>query len=96
MIDDVLVSVDVAAKRVVLVAVLLSAAVAIGLAWAAEPATGRVATDTRKLLDWVAFDRLEAERLADEGRLVFVDVTADWCFTCKVNEEAAAHRLSGF
>ena len=24
--------------------------------------------------------------LADEGRLVFVDVTADWCATCKVNE----------
>ena len=23
------------------------------------------------------------------GRLVFVDVTADWCFTCKVNERLA-------
>jgi thiol:disulfide interchange protein len=32
------------------------------------------------------FDRQEAERLAAEGELVFVDVTADWCFTCKVNE----------
>ncbi|MYD20881.1 MAG: hypothetical protein F4X04_01450, partial [Holophagales bacterium] len=26
------------------------------------------------------------ETLAAEGRLVFVDVTADWCATCKVNE----------
>jgi suppressor for copper-sensitivity B len=37
-------------------------------------------------IDWVPFDREEAERLTEEGRLVFVDVTADWCFTCKVNE----------
>ena len=38
------------------------------------------------LIDWLAFDRQEAERLASAGHLVFVDVTADWCFTCKVNE----------
>ena len=25
-------------------------------------------------------------RAASEGQIVFVDVTADWCFTCKVNE----------
>jgi suppressor for copper-sensitivity B len=35
---------------------------------------------------WVPFDRAEAERLARSGRLVFLDVTADWCVTCKVNE----------
>lgn len=32
-----------------------------------------------------------AERLAAlraEGRIVFVDMTADWCLTCKVNEKA--------
>ena len=39
-----------------------------------------------RLIPWTEFDRAEAERLAAEGRLVFVDVTADWCFTCKVNE----------
>ncbi len=44
------------------------------------------AAETVALLDWVTFDRAEAEALAAEGRLVFVDVTADWCFTCKVNE----------
>ncbi len=43
-------------------------------------------TESRSLLDWTVFDRTEAEALASEGRLVFVDVTADWCFTCKVNE----------
>ncbi len=39
-----------------------------------------------ELIAWTPFDRTEAEGLAREGRLVFVDVTADWCFTCKVNE----------
>ncbi len=37
-------------------------------------------------ISWVTFDRAEAERLAASGRLVFLDVTADWCVTCKVNE----------
>ncbi len=39
-----------------------------------------------RVLDWVPFDPVQAETLAGEGRLVFVDVTADWCATCKVNE----------
>ena len=46
--------------------------------------------DTRasgeKVLDWAPFDPVQAETLAAEGRLVFVDVTANWCATCKVNE----------
>jgi suppressor for copper-sensitivity B len=37
-------------------------------------------------IDWTMFDRGQAESLARDGRLVFVDVTADWCFTCKANE----------
>jgi len=37
-------------------------------------------------IEWVAWDRAEAARLAGEGRLVFLDITADWCVTCKVNE----------
>jgi suppressor for copper-sensitivity B len=39
------------------------------------------------LIPWVEFDRARAESLAAGGQLVFVDVTADWCFTCKVNEK---------
>jgi thiol:disulfide interchange protein len=45
---------------------------------AAAPAAG--------LIPWVVFDRARAESLARGGQLVFVDVTANWCFTCKVNE----------
>ncbi len=36
---------------------------------------------------WVPFDQDEIARLVDGGRVVFVDVTADWCLTCKVNKE---------
>ena len=39
-----------------------------------------------RVLNWVPFDPVQALTLAEEGRLVFVDVTADWCATCKVNE----------
>jgi suppressor for copper-sensitivity B len=38
------------------------------------------------LIAWVPFDRAKAEALSAGGQVVFVDVTADWCFTCKVNE----------
>jgi thiol:disulfide interchange protein len=48
-----------------------------GLAGGGESAT---------LIPWLEFDRAEAETLAAAGHLVFVDVTADWCFTCKANE----------
>ncbi len=35
---------------------------------------------------WTTFDLAEAEQLTGDGKMVFVDVTADWCATCKVNE----------
>ncbi len=37
-------------------------------------------------IDWVAFDEAQAIQLAEEGRPVFIDFTADWCLTCKANE----------
>ncbi|MCM2270498.1 MAG: thioredoxin family protein, partial [Thermoanaerobaculia bacterium] len=42
-------------------------------------------------LDWQPWNRGEAERLAASGRLVFLDITADWCVTCKVNERVVLH-----
>ncbi|MDX1395663.1 MAG: thioredoxin family protein [Gemmatimonadota bacterium] len=39
-----------------------------------------------RLIAWQTFDRDLAESAAAAGRYVFVDVTADWCLTCKVNE----------
>ncbi len=53
---------------------------------AARMATNNLANKPAGLIPWVEFDRAKAESLAAGGQLVFVDVTADWCFTCKVNE----------
>ena len=70
----------------------IAAAVAITLltAWGATGGRGEArsltASQPAGLIPWVDFDRARAESLARGGQLVFVDVTADWCFTCKVNE----------
>ena len=37
-------------------------------------------------VQWRNFDRAEISRLVAAGKVVFVDVTADWCLTCKVNK----------
>jgi suppressor for copper-sensitivity B len=50
---------------------------------------------------WRGFDRAAIDRLVGEGKVVFVDVTADWCINCKVNErlvlqsDAVRRRLAG-
>ncbi|MDH3733633.1 MAG: thioredoxin family protein [Gemmatimonadota bacterium] len=51
-----------------------------------EPARSLGVAPEDRLIAWQTFDRERAEREASDGRYVFVDVTADWCFTCKVNE----------
>lgn len=38
-------------------------------------------------IPWETFDEERALREAEDGRLVFVDFTADWCLTCKANEK---------
>jgi suppressor for copper-sensitivity B len=35
---------------------------------------------------WRPFDAAALGDLVESGKVVFVDVTADWCLTCKVNE----------
>ena len=41
---------------------------------------------------WQAFDEARIGPLVSEGRTVFVDVTADWCITCKFNKAAVLER----
>lgn len=43
-------------------------------------------------IDWKPFDAKALEQYLANGQIVFVDFTADWCLTCKVNERVA---LSG-
>lgn len=35
---------------------------------------------------WAQFDESKIEKLVDENLVVLVDVTADWCITCKFNK----------
>jgi suppressor for copper-sensitivity B len=68
--------------------VVITMAVALALASTARSPEAAPKTASQ-LIPWIQFDRQEAEDLARSGHLVFVDVTADWCFTCKVNERLA-------
>lgn len=40
-------------------------------------------------LGWQAFSQAKLDTALAEGKPVFVDFTADWCITCKVNERIA-------
>ncbi|MDT0594892.1 protein-disulfide reductase DsbD family protein [Glaciecola petra] len=37
----------------------------------------------------IAFDKKRLQSLKDDGQVVVVNMTADWCITCKVNEHVA-------
>lgn len=66
---------------------VLAAAITVGIASTAQPETRALSPQTSaRLIDWKVFNRGQAEQLAQQGTPVFVYVTADWCFTCKVNE----------
>ncbi len=41
---------------------------------------------------WRPFDPARIPQLVADGRIVFVNVTADWCLTCKVNEHVVLAR----
>ncbi len=43
-------------------------------------------------IQWQSFDLARIRREVAAGKLVFVDVTAAWCLTCKVNEAAVLDR----
>jgi thiol:disulfide interchange protein DsbD len=72
-------------------ALTLAASIAIGLVtfrpWASEPAAASSQIET----GWVAWDPEQIAAEQDAGRVVFVDFTADWCITCKVNERTILH-----
>ncbi len=44
--------------------------------------------------EWAGFDRAAIARHVSTGKTVFVDVTADWCLTCKANKTLVLDRDS--
>ncbi len=69
------------ARVVALVLVLGSYAIFVHPLLAAEQTT-------EPELDWQPFSAARVEELVAGGQMVFIDFTAEWCWTCKVNERA--------
>lgn len=51
------------------------------------PSTALLKEKQAKGLDWQAWSEASMEELKTNRELVFIDFTAKWCFTCKVNEK---------
>jgi thiol:disulfide interchange protein DsbD len=41
---------------------------------------------------WIAFSKEELYTRVSKGEMVFVDFTADWCLTCKINQQTVLGR----
>lgn len=50
------------------------------------------AKTTGNAVAWEKFDQTLVDQAVIAGKVVFVDVTADWCITCKVNKAAVLDR----
>ena len=50
-----------------------------------NPAPGQ-ASQSATATNWTAFDQPAINALIADDKIVFVDVTADWCITCKANK----------
>jgi suppressor for copper-sensitivity B len=73
-------------RRMAAAGVVAAAVITLVAASTSGQASVSLAEKPSGLIAWTPFDRTQAESLSSEGQMVFVDVTADWCFTCKVNE----------
>ena len=75
-------------RRVLAAAAAVAAAAGVAAAAALPAAMEPAAPGGR----WQAFEEARIGPLVSEGRTVFVDVTADWCITCKFNKAAVLDR----
>ncbi len=76
-------------QRALAVLVLASALVPLAMAHRLPPPERATPAGTQ---DSVAFSPERLAALRAEGKVVFVDITADWCVTCKANEKAVLDR----
>lgn len=73
--------------RMLLAAGLLAALIAAGGALTLPTSSEAPGSaDDSSAIAWQAYDRGEIASELRRGRVVFVDFTADWCITCKLNE----------
>jgi len=75
--------------RIALVTLFSLGAVAVSLT--ALPSASVAVPEHLKSL-WQPFDRDAIAKQVADGKLVFVDVTADWCITCQVNKATVVYR----
>jgi thiol:disulfide interchange protein DsbD len=66
---------------------LIGAVAMLPLAGTDRSSRAAVSEDTG--IGWLPFSTAKLDELQAHGRPVFVDVTADWCITCKLNERVA-------
>ena len=64
-------------------------AIALPFAVVGDGPSGAAATAEGAELGWQSFSQTKLEGLRTQGKPIFVDVTAAWCITCKVNEQVA-------
>lgn len=74
-----------------LVWILVIAWAGVKVAVKGEPTSNSSATVEKSGILWSAYSPERAAKLRKEGKWVFVDFTADWCITCKVNERVTFH-----
>jgi len=76
------------------IALLLAAGSGVFLVAQAEQASGRAGAEQASpgSSPWEAWSPERLAALRAEGRPVFVDFSAEWCLTCKVNESVALGR----
>lgn len=75
-------------KKITVIIIALVAGLSFALALQqATPSAGVVSSDK----NYEAFSTARLNELRANGTPVFVDMTADWCITCKVNEKAVLH-----
>jgi len=75
-------------RRVFLTTSFLGAVLSAGLIASPE----RTSMTASASSHWQAFEVQNIARHVSEGRVVFVDVTADWCLTCKANKSLVLDR----
>lgn len=79
-------------RRVAQGAAMALVAVSVLIPELAAAPPSQLASNEGQAIQWQSFDPARIRRDVAAGKLVFVDVTAAWCLTCKVNEAAVLDR----